>query len=67
MNWLQRLFSQPEKQPPIKEKTSPPATIPISAASPASPSPADPRGAAGIHMREVPAKTNKLAEEFARG
>jgi len=67
MNWLQRLFSQPEKQPPIKEKTAPPATIHISAAAPASPSPADPRGEAESHLREVQAKTNKLGEDFARG
>ncbi|MGD0174524.1 MAG: hypothetical protein ABSC61_08930 [Anaerolineales bacterium] len=67
MNWLQRLFSQPEKQPLIKEKTPPPAAIPISAASPVSSSPADPRGEAESHLREVQVKTNKLAEDFARG
>jgi hypothetical protein len=67
MNWLQRLFSPPEKQSPIMGKTPPPAAIP----APAAPSPlsslADSREKAESHLRDVQAKTNKLGEDFARG
>ena len=67
MNWLQRLFSPPEKQPLIKDKAPQPAAVPVPAASSAPSSPADPREGAESHLREVQTKTNKLAEDFARG
>jgi hypothetical protein len=74
MNWLQRLFSKPEHQPPEKTKK------PVSAPGAVPPSPgavppygvdssavADSRAGAENHLREVQEKTNKLAEDFARG
>jgi hypothetical protein len=67
MNWLQRLFSQPEKQQPRQEETAPPAPVPSPVAPPASSSIADSRDNAESHLREVQTKTNKLAEDFARG
>ncbi len=67
MNWLQRLFSRPEKQPPLEQKSAPPAAVPPPAAAPVLPPAADSRDQAESHLREVQAKTNKLAEDFARG
>jgi hypothetical protein len=67
MNWLQRFFSNPPKP-------APPAEIPPVAAArsvpPPPPAPApveDSRDQAEHHLREVQAKTNKLAEDFAKG
>jgi hypothetical protein len=67
MNWLQRLFSKPEKQPPEKATPPPsaPAAVPPSGLD--SSAVADSRNDAESHLREVQDKTNKLAEDFARG
>jgi hypothetical protein len=67
MNWLERLFSRTEKVPPKKEKTAPPVVAPIPTPPPASSTVADSRDQAENHLRDVQAKTNKLAEDFARG
>ncbi len=67
MNWLQRFFSNPPKPAP------PLAKPPVAAARsvpPPPPAPApveDSRDQAENHLRDVQAKTNKLAEDFARG
>ncbi len=67
MNWLQRLFSKPEKQPP--EKAKPPPPVPNAVPPPGldSSAVADSRIDAEKHLREVQDKTNKLGEDFARG
>jgi hypothetical protein len=75
MNWLQRLFSKPEVQPPAKAQkpASRPGAVPPPPAA-AAPKPgmdssgvADSRTEAEHHLRDVQEKTNKLAEDFARG
>jgi hypothetical protein len=67
MNWLQRLFSSPPKPAPPAEKP-PAAARPSSPPPPPAPAPAeDSRDQAENHLRDVQAKTNKLAEDFARG
>jgi hypothetical protein len=65
MNWLQRLFSRPAQQPSPVE--NPPASEGVPPPQPAYSSVADSRDQAESHLREVQAKTNKLAEDFARG
>jgi hypothetical protein len=77
MNWLQRLFSNPEKPTPKQAIKPVPAPAPRAASVPAAPvkttggldssAVADSRTDAERHMREVQEKTNKLAEDFARG
>jgi hypothetical protein len=67
MNWLQRIFSKPEKTPtPAKPKPvpAPGAVRPPGVDSSAV---ADSRAEAEHHLRDVQEKTNKLAEDFARG
>ena len=68
MNWLRRLLSNPERKPPKEEGN--PASPPPQAIPPAgvdSSALADTRTDAERHLREVQEKTNKLAEDFARG
>jgi len=71
MNWLQRLLAKPEKPAPPKAK--PPAAAPVPApVVPIQPgvdasAVMDSRADAEKHLKEVQDKTNKLAEDFARG
>lgn len=67
MNWLQRLFSKPEKPPPVKEKPQAPAPAAVPPPGVDSSAVADSRIDAEKHLRDVQEKTNKLAEDFARG
>ncbi len=74
MNWLQRLFSKPEVKTPEKAKkpvSTPGAFPPPPGATPPpgldSSGVADSRTGAEHHLRDVQDKTNKLAEDFARG
>ncbi|MBN1439653.1 MAG: hypothetical protein JW929_09610 [Anaerolineales bacterium] len=73
MNWLQRLLSKPEKP---RTEQGKPAAGPQAPAPPARPGGTgaldvsavmDSRIDAEKHLREVQEKTNKLAEDFARG
>jgi hypothetical protein len=65
MNWLQRLISGSPPQPSPAQNTAPAEETP--AAQPAPSTVADSRDQAEHHLRDVQAKTNKLAEDFARG
>jgi len=74
MNWLQRLFSQPEQKPPEQAKKPvpapgavPPSAGPVPPSGLDSSAVADSRTEAEHHVRDVQEKTNKLAEDFARG
>jgi hypothetical protein len=67
MNWLQRLFSSTSKRVTSPESPPDPAAQSVPPAPPAFSPAAGSRGEAESHLREVQAKTNKLAEDFARG
>ncbi len=61
MNWFQRMFSKPDKSAPPPETGAPaPPSVDSSGV-------ADSRSEAEHHLRDVQDKTNKLAEDFARG
>jgi hypothetical protein len=65
LNWLHRKISGTPSQPSPAENPSPSPEAP--SAQTDSSSVADSRDQAEHHLREVQAKTNKLAEDFARG
>jgi hypothetical protein len=67
MNWLQRLFSKPEKQTPEKKKSQIPTPGAVPPSGLDSSAVANSRTDAEGHLQEVQGKTNKLAEDFARG
>jgi len=67
MNWLQRLFSSTPKHAVPAKKPPAPAAGSVPPAQTDSSPVADSRDQAESHLREVQAKTNKLAEDFARG
>jgi len=67
MNWLQRLFSKPQKQTPVKGTPQAPAPGAVPPSKLDSSAVADSRTDAEHHLRDVQEKTNKLAEDFARG
>jgi hypothetical protein len=67
MNWLRRLFSSTPKRVVSADNPPAPAAESVPPAQPDSSPVADPLDQAESHLREVQAKTNKLAEDFARG
>jgi hypothetical protein len=67
MNWLQRLFSGSSKSISLQENPPASAPRPIPPPSPTASPAANSRDQAESHLREVQTKTNKLAEDFARG
>ena len=67
MNWLRRMLSKPDKEPPEEERKPAPAPGAVPPSGLDSSAVADSRSSAEHHLREVQEKTNKLAEDFSRG